>query len=230
MTEYALGRIYVEDPRDLRFPMATVLADVPPPPRPYRYWWDFGWWGNQNRVVDPDGRVRAKPWCVTFMGAHYLEDGPETYDGTQLDDGWCRDVYHWCQRNDMWEGEDYDGTSERAMFAWMLAQGLISSYRHTRDVRVLAEAVWKVGPVGVGTNWYDRMFTPHLDGGFLVPAGDPVGGHAWLINGVNFEREVFRMKNSWGRVWGDQGRAWITFAAMQRLLDEWGNAVLAVPA
>ena len=38
------------------------------------------------------------------------------------------------------------------------------------------------------------------------------------------------MKNSWGPTWADEGRAWMSLAVLQELLDADGEALAAVPA
>jgi len=42
------------------------------------------------------------------------------------------------------------------------------------------------------------------------------------------KKQLFRIKNSWGRSWGVKGSAFISFANMQRLINENGEICLAV--
>jgi C1A family cysteine protease len=53
-----------------------------------------------------------------------------------------------------------------------------------------------------------------------------MGGHAYVINGVNTKTQLFRIKNSWGRNWGQKGRAFISFSDMTRLIREGGEICL----
>ena len=55
-----------------------------------------------------------------------------------------------------------------------------------------------------------------------------MGGHAYVINGIDTKKQLFRIKNSWGRNWGVKGSAYISFANMQRLIRENGEICLAV--
>jgi hypothetical protein len=136
-------------------------------------------------------------------------------------------LYGQAQEVDEWEGSNYDGTSVRAGAKVLQAKGWIKEYRWTTSVEDLALAVLTTSPVVVGTNWYYNMFMTDLKG-FIKPQGALVGGHAYLINGVNKDREMFRIKNSWGQDWGRSGNAFISYADMQRLLNEEGECCLAV--
>jgi hypothetical protein len=45
-----------------------------------------------------------------------------------------------------------------------------------------------------------------------VPPGDKkTGGHAMTIVGYDEGRQAFRLINSWGKTWGDQGYAWVSY-------------------
>jgi hypothetical protein len=63
---------------------------------------------------------------------------------------------------------------------------------------------------------------------WIAPSAEIVGGHCYVLNGVNTTARVFRMKNSWGRGWGIDGRASISFADMERLILDNGEACMAV--
>ena len=38
-----------------------------------------------------------------------------------------------------------------------------------------------------------------------------IGGHAMCIVGYDDERQLFLVRNSWGRVWGDNGHHWMSY-------------------
>lgn len=210
-----LGRHYNPDERDNNFPMRSALP-AEAPKRHYKYYWSDGWWGDQGRT----------PQCVAYSWIHYLEDGSVTQNLRQPPIVQPKWLYDECQRNDVWAGENYDGTSVRAGAKVLKREGFISEYRWTRSVHELATAILTLGPVVVGTNWYYNMFFPDKDG-FIKVDGQPMGGHAYIINGVNTKQRKFRLKNSWGREWGHKGYAYISFDDMQRLLNEYGECCLA---
>jgi hypothetical protein len=213
---YGLGRLQFHDERDKLFPLQAVLppakADITD-----RNWYQNGWWGNQLQT----------PQCVAFAWAHWLEDGPVTHKEIPPPMIAPTVIYGEAQQNDEWEGTSYEGTSVRGGAKALQARGWIKEYRWTTNVEELAQAILTTGPAVVGTNWYQNMFML-AKGGFLKPGGQLVGGHAWVINGVDTKTQRFRIKNSWGRDWGRQGNAFITFEDMQRLLNEDGECCLAI--
>lgn len=213
-----LGRREAPDSRDNQFRMSAVLPASPKEvtDKTYRNWYAQGWWGNQG----------ASPMCVGYSWAHWVEDGPITQKG-MAPIAKPQDIYHQAQTVDEWPGEDYEGTSVRAGAKALQSMGFIQSYLWAWDVDTVANAVLTTGPVVVGTNWYDDMFSPNSSG--LIKLGGTIaGGHAYLLNGVNMTKKLFRIKNSWGRDWGKNGHAYISFSDMGRLIAEDGEACLAV--
>ena len=79
----------------------------------------------------------------------------------------------------------------------------------------------------MGTNWYYNMFFPDKTGRIKL-GGYLAGGHAYVLNGVNTKTQLFRIKNSWGRKWGQLGHAYISFSDMSRLIKEQGEICLAI--
>lgn len=215
-----LGRVLILDERDHQFPIRALLPKAGAPAPTFRYWWDLGYFGDQG----------ATSMCVGFAWMHWLEDGPLTqpdytpnaapvYPGNQ--------IYRRAQQLDEWHGVNYEGTSVRGGAKALRERGLITEYRWGRQLSDLVDAVLFRGPCVVGTYWYEGMDRPDEDG-IIHVTGDEVGGHAYVINGVNTERRLFRVKNSWGRRWGLEGRAWISFDDMERLIHEDGEICLAV--
>ena len=65
MSKPGLGRLPAPDSRDRMFPLRSIVP-ARTTSRDYRYWSSSGWWGDQG----------ARPHCVGFAWAHWLEDGP----------------------------------------------------------------------------------------------------------------------------------------------------------
>ena len=52
-----------------------------------------------------------------------------------------------------------------------------------------------------------------LDENFVVPApkGDVIGGHALSCTGFDASKKLFKIVNSWGNKWGDNGCCYMRF-------------------
>ena len=218
---HSLGRVYIEDKRDLNYLIKNnqrTLQQISTPPKvlTQRYWDANGWWGDQGN----------KPQCVGYSWAHWLEDGPIQQSGIPPIIK-PFDIYKNAQKLDEWYGENYDGTSVRGAVKYLKKIGKVKSYYWAFDVQTLSETILKLGPVVVGTNWYNGMFYPNKNG-LIKISGQMVGGHAYLINGVDTKTKQFRIKNSWGKSWGNGGHAFISFNDMSRLIKENGEICLAI--
>jgi len=167
---------------------------------------------------------------------HWVEDGPITHSKTRkANTGPLHDpayLYKEAQKVDAWVGENYEGTSVRAGAKILMKLGVIGGYRWAWDSNTVVQALLTTGPVVVGTWWYRDMFFPKKDpktGKMMITAtGGKVGGHAYLLNGVNLSKGLIRIKNSWGRAFGDHGFAWISIQDMDLLIKDQGEACLAM--
>lgn len=213
--EFGLGRILRPDINDRKYLIRAALP-AKESKRKFRYWNANGWWGDQG--------VTAQ--CVGYSWAHWVEDGPVTQPG-KGPIVHPSHIYAIAQTIDEWEGEAYEGTSVRAGAKMLQNEGFIGEYLWAWDVATLIQAVLEKGPVVVGTNWYFDMFYPNVVTGLITVTGSFQGGHAYLINGVNIDKKLFRIKNSWGQEWGNGGHAWISFDDMSRLIKEQGEVCLA---
>lgn len=215
---YRFGRIEVHDPRDRQYSVAPLLMrGVPPITK--KFWWDNGWWGNQG----------STPHCVAYSWTHWVEDGPVIQDSVV---GRAKPLfvperlYETCQKLDQWPGENYEGTSVRAGAKVLQKLGIIREYRWAFNMDEIIMSLLSLGPMVVGTKWFHKMQFPN-NKGLIRPKGAPLGGHAYVLNGVDIDREYFRIKNSWGRDWGDEGHAYIKFHDFEKLFDDGGEACIA---
>lgn len=216
-----LGRLYLPDERDKQFLMKSVVSTTTE--RTYKYWWASGWWGDQG----------STPQCVAYSWMHYIEDGPVTHFYENNDEQVEKplfaphQVYNEAQLIDEWPGTDYDGTSVRAGVKVLMQKGVIEEYRWAWDIETVKKALLETGPVVVGTWWYTDMFYPDAKG-LIKPTGTKAGGHAYLLNGINLKKGLIRVKNSWGRSWGNKGFAYIKIEDMEKLILDQGEACIAL--
>jgi hypothetical protein len=212
-----LGRLPAPDPRDGAFRMGLLIPE--PPKVDHKYWNANGWWGDQG----------GSSQCVAYAWTHYLEDGPVTHSGSApvIEPAM---LYHQAQLVDEWPGEDYDGTSVRAAAKVLQGLGWIESYHWAWSADEIINAILTLGPVVIGTNWYQGMFYPDPKTNIIKPTGYVAGGHATKLDGANRRNGLIRLKNSWSRAWGKKGHVWVEAETLQRLMNEDGEACIAVEA
>lgn len=214
--EYGLGRRHAPDDRDRGFLLRAAIP-APPPGVVRRSWWAY------HTRLDQG----ATPTCVGHAWAHFLADSPYLHDVSEAQ---ALAIYDGAQHNDEWFGEDYDGTSVRGGAKFLQGEKRIGTYYWAFSLADVVRCLLAQGPVIVGTNWYEGMFdTVNVDRyPFVEIGGDVVGGHAYKLDGVDTERKLVRMKNSWGTGWGRNGFARMSFDTLEQLLDEDGEACMAV--
>jgi hypothetical protein len=212
----SLGRIFnPADPEEHALhPVSRQLAAQPSVAISH-YHFSNGWWGDQG----------DKPQCVAYAWTHWLEDGPVKHSGKApcIDPGY---LYAECQKID---GDSYphDGTTTLAAAKTLTTLGYISGYHWAYSLDEVVQTILQLGPVVCGVNWYESMFYPD-EAGLIEVSGNIAGGHEIKLDGANTVHELLRIKNSWGRSWGANGFACISFNDFQRLLSEDGDACLAV--
>jgi hypothetical protein len=208
-TQRRFGRLPSVDERDRRYRAATPRTDVvrkmhyDPPP-----------------ILDQGSTSQ----CVIYSGDTLLSAAPvrNASFGTSTR---RTQIYKEVQKLDEWEGENYEGTSVRAMMKWFQAKGLVKAYGWATEAEAVMRHVLAVAPMQVGLDWTTDMDRPDAKG-YIWPKGKVVGGHAFVLIGADRARRnpdgtigAFRMVNSWGSSWGQSGRAWLTMGSLQKLLD-----------
>lgn len=217
--EFGLGRIAAFDPRDRKFairPPAASKIDR------RSMQWITGAVLNQG----------ATSQCVAYSGEQFLASSPVRNPFYKTP----AELYAECQQNDEWDGTDYDGTSVRALFKVLREKGYIESWQNAFDIDTVVRHLLTTSPVILGTSWDYAMFEPFVFGRdkatFIKRGGGQAGGHAYLLKGVNLDRACHcggsgaaRILNSWGKGWGDGGKAWVCLKELSSLISESGEAV-----
>lgn len=215
-----MGRLHKPDERDKKY---LLLKQAIPASVTSKYWLSRG------PIFDQGGTSQ----CVIYSGDRWLTTHPVVNPGFRTAAERER-IYKQVQEIDEWPGSDYDGTSVRALFKYLKASGLCTEYRWAFDIETVVAHVLTVGPLVLGTDWHHDMFMPHNVNGYIWPTGSVVGGHAYLLHGVNRRKRnpdgtigAGRIINSWGKGWGQLGKAWLTFDVLGRLIRDGGEACMA---
>lgn len=104
--------------------------------------------------------------------------------------------------------------------------GYLSGYDHAFGFDHFAAAL-ALSPVIVGTAWYSGMFDPGTDG-YVAPTGQLVGGHEYLVLGINQRGRYVTFLNSWSDTWGVKGRFRLHVDDFAALLDEQGDCTVPI--
>lgn len=75
-------------------------------------------------------------------------------------------------------------------------------------------------PVMIGMEVDDSFQSLRPGMTYTGPDGTRGGGHAMVVVGYDNARASFRLINSWGTDWGDNGFAWITYSAFRATVRE----------
>lgn len=160
--------------------------------------------------------------CTGFGTGHVLACTPRGH--LDVTDATALVIYHLAQKNDEWEGEDYSGSSVNGAMKAARVLKRISEWRWCRTLSEVRHALSYHGAVVIGVNWYEGMFKPDAKG-ILRVSGELAGGHAIALTGYRTLDGIryYRLENSWGQTWGDNGGCWISESDLQKLLDEQGE-------
>lgn len=124
---------------------------------------------------------------------------------------------------------DDTGSSGLAVAKVLKSRGWISEYRHAFSLDD-ALAALQERPVITGVNWYNGFFTPDVDGVVSLKPGDTLaGGHEFVLDEIDWNKELIGAQNSWGESWGVRGRFYIPFDVYSQLLDQQGDVTVFVP-
>lgn len=192
--------------------------------------------------------------CTGFSITHAMEGTP--FKVSKLSDATAKDWYFDNQKNDDIPGGAYPGASPKSEGSTVLGSmktllqlKLITQYRWIgagsgKLMDDLHDTLKYVGPVNVGTDWFNSMFDPQPNGLLTVDASSGVaGGHAYCLHdwvakklpGTTKTKQYVLMQQSWGVSWGvprtrggQGGFAYIAVEDMEGLLTNDGEGAVPI--
>lgn len=216
MADFGMGLVpSPPDDRDQIYAMERVdpsLMAIPLSALPRYKYWARGPLLNQGNT----------PHCVGFSFEQWKGSSP-LRSSTSNTGG--HDIYAACKAIDGYPG---DGTYIRAGAKVMQNQGRVETYVWAFNIDTMIHWLLQRGPVVVGTIWTEDMFDPSGWRQVLKPTGAEAGGHAYIIRGYNQDTRYFRIVNSWGPYWGDNGQASIHFDDFMTLLNRGAEILGAI--
>lgn len=175
-----------------------------------------------DRVLDQGNTNHCVGFAFADFGNTLPIDSKQTIESANT-------IYYAAKEIDG-EPESEDGTNLRSGAKAFKQTGRIDAYAFAHTVDEIAAWLLNRGPVVMGTNWYEGMSQPDANG-FVKPSGTCVGGHAWLLIGVDWRNPLNRYfvgLNSWSARWGVNGMFNLRASNLARLMREGGEAVTAV--
>lgn len=147
-----------------------------------------------------------------------------------LDDQFAYGLYSKATQIDEFVGEfptEDTGSSGLAVCKVAHRSEWISEYQTAIGWEEFKKAI-QTGPVYVGSFWTTAMNMPD-DNGFVAPLGTELGGHQYLVIGLDVENEFVTILNSYSDSYGINGRCRMKFNYFSELLHNLGDAMIIKP-
>lgn len=224
MPAHKLGRRSAPDVRDRAYPMRSVMPSFAL--RPYRYYKTGSFLPMDQGAT---GTCVAHAWRGFLLAAPLMcptpPDAFDLYRRIVLLDEWTDNDHEATSTNN---SALQSGTSVRAGVKHLQELGFIESYVWAASAEECARWILTRSTIVMGTNWTSGMDHPDYRTGMAQVTGPSLGGHAWLLTGYNRLTKVFRAMNSWGTLWGREGRFYLSYNDLDKLIKEDGEACAAV--
>lgn len=192
------------------------------------------------KIVDHFGvskTLRTRTWSLSMQLDQGVIPGCTGWSATQiqlttpriwfgLNDQSALAWYYEAQRNDEWDGEDYEGSSVLGACQAGIKKGYLNAYYWATTLDEIRHGVSQYGPMQIGSRWMTGMMEPDSDF-WVYPTGSEEGGHAYELGAYNEPGDYFWIYQTWGGLWGDRGKARIRAEDLGSLvLDGTGEAAL----
>lgn len=149
-----------------------------------------------------------------------------------IDHQYAVGLYSDATKLDPWPGQyepEDTGSDGLSIAKALLTRGLISGYQHALSLAAALTALSE-RPVIVGTSWLEGMYSVNAEG-LMNVSGEVLGGHEYVLDELDTVKQRVGMRNSWGPGWGLNGRAYMTYADLAKLLDRTmqGDCTVFIP-
>jgi Papain family cysteine protease len=197
--------------------LAQIGGAAPPPPPPAPV--GAVTWADAEADLD-QGQTGH---CVGFGWAQWgntlpIDDKFSNADGDA--------IYYECKVIDG-EPQAEDGSNVRSGAQAMQNRKRLSAYAFAGTIDEAVAWVLAHGPIVMGTDWLDGMFTADAQG-FVTPTGAVAGGHSYALIGYDPAAQVLEYLNSWGAAWGKGGHFFMHKTDAETLFASGGEACAAV--
>lgn len=169
--------------------------------------------------------------CYSIAGLKRLHEWNESKKWLDFDP---HELYQRCKAADGYPAAN--GTLPRVAMDLLRTEGMLASdgnrYTVSATARIssideIKAALASQGPVLIGLRIDPASFSAMASTGDLVANyPDHFSGHCMLIVGYDDELGAFRIRNSWGDSWGDNGHLWLAYDYLKTVdpsFDAWST-------
>jgi hypothetical protein len=160
--------------------------------------------------------------CVGAGGVDWLNALPVD---DHLPNDELHKLYYDCKIVDG-EPKQENGSTVHSLAKVLVNRGRLKTYAWASNVSEIVDFLTAHGPVIVGTDWLNDMFSPDANG-FVTPTGAVAGGHCYVAVGYSHDNDEIEFLNSWGNGWGKNGRFYMRTAMFADLLNRSGAEAMA---
>lgn len=222
-TDPRLGRHVHHDPRSKAYPYPAKAANELKSIQHHSNLPTF----DQGQLGSCTGNAAVK--CISYEPL-WNPDWISKFTSEPVDERLAVEVYSAGTALDDYDGEyppDDTGCDGLSVAKVLKSWGLISGYQHGLNTNAVLTALSQQ-PVIVGTRWHEDMFNP-TQRYELKMTGAVSGGHEYVLDELDVENQRVWIQNSWGDSWGDEGRAWMSWSMLAKLLNDDGDCVIFTP-
>jgi hypothetical protein len=182
--------------------------------------------------TDSAGRTATGTVTISAAGAA-ASHGHFTAKTYTLNEAFAVSLYELATDIDPYPGQyppTDTGSDGPSVFKALQALGLVTGYTHAFSMDALNSALM-AGPVAIGIEWLNSMFTTDANGLIVVDQSSGVaGGHELEVDGFDTGTGLYTIPNSWGTTgFGVNGVGYMAVADMTWLLASAQQGDVTVP-